>query len=218
VKRRRATILFLLAIVTLAFATTAGPNFAGTGGTAGTCNGTTTFCWSTPANITANDGVFTTVLLGASGTSNELQGTNFGFAIPAGSTINGITVEIFKKAVSGIGNPTDVDVTILKAGVATGTNLGHTGAGNGWLTAGAIDTYGGSATLWGTTWAPADINASAFGVQISCVEWTTASTVTAGVDFIRITITYTPPAAPSGGGKHRIIQTRALGLLKRVSA
>lgn len=205
-------MLFLLAFVTLAFATTAGPNFAGTGGTSGTCNGGTTFCWSSPANITANDSVFATVLLGAGGASNELQGTNFGFAIPTGSTINGITVEIFKKAISGIGNPTDVDVTILKGGVATGTNLGHTGAGNGWLSAGAIDTYGGATSLWGTTWAPSDINAANFGVQISCMEWTTGGGVTAGVDFIRITITYTPPAAPPAGGKHRIIQTRTVTL------
>ena len=211
-RRRKFVIFFLLATVALAFATTAGPNFAGTGGTSGTCNGSTTFCWSSPANITASDGVFATVVLGASGASNELQGTSFGFAIPAGSTINGITVEIFKKAISGIGNPTDVDVTILKAGVATGTNLGHTGAGNGWLTAGGIDTYGGSASLWGTTWAPSDINSSTFGVQISCVEWTTAASVTAGVDFIRITITYTPPAAPAGG-KHKTIQTRAAHLV-----
>lgn len=215
-RKRKGIILFLLAIVVLAFATTAGPNFAGTGGTANGCGvGTDNVaCWTSPANITANDGVFATVLLGASGTSNELQGTNFGFAIPTGSTINGITVEIFKKAISGVGNPTDADVTILKAGVATGTNLGHTGSSNGWLTAGAIDTYGGSASLWGTTWAPSDINATTFGVQISCVEWTTASSVTAGVDFIRITITYTPPGTPSGGGKHRMIQTNSIHLLK----
>jgi len=124
VKKRK-----LLAAFALAFANTAGPNLAGTGGTAGTCNGSTTFCWASPGNVTANDGVFASVTLGASGTSNELQGTNFGFAIPAGSTVNGITVEIFKKAISGSGNPTDIDVTILKAGAPTGTNLGHLGAG-----------------------------------------------------------------------------------------
>jgi hypothetical protein len=208
VKRRRfAVILFLLAMIALAFAATAGPNLAGTGGTSGTCNGSTIFCWTSPGNITANDGVNAQVALGGSAPSNELQGTNFGFAIPAGSTINGITVEIKKQAVSGTGNPTDLDVTILKGGVATGTNLGHTGAGNGWLTAGGIDTYGGSATLWGATWTPADINASNFGVQISCTEWV-GFPATAGVDFIRITITYTPPAAPPAGGKHRVIETQ----------
>lgn len=206
-RRRVAVTLFLLAMIALAFAATAGPNLAGTGATAGSCNGSTTFCWTSPGNITANDGVNAQVALGGSTSSNELQGTNFGFAIPAGSTINGITVEIKKQAVSGSGNPTDVDVTILKGGVATGTNLGHTGAGNGWLTAGGIDTYGGSSTLWGATWTPADINASNFGVQISCTEWV-GLPATAGVDFIRITITYTPPAAPAAGGKHRVIETQ----------
>ena len=208
-KRLRLVILFILAVVTLAFANTAGPNLAGTGGTSGTCNNSTTFCWSSPGNITANDGVKAQVGLGASGASNELQGTNFGFAIPAGSTINGITVEIWKQALTGPGNPTDVDVTILKAGAATGTNQGHTGAGNGWLSAGGIDTYGGAANLWGATWTPSDINASNFGVQISCVEWTGGATTTGAVDFIRITITYTPPPPPpSAGGKHRVIQTQ----------
>jgi hypothetical protein len=207
VKKGKLLVAFVLAAMALAFAASAGPNLAGAGGTSGTCNGSTTFCWASPGSITTNDGVFSSVALGASTSSNELQGTNFGFAIPAGSTINGITVEIFKKAISGLGNPTDVDVTILKAGVATGTNLGHLGAGNGWLTAGGIDTYGSGATLWGTTWTPADINASNFGVQISCTEWVGLST-TAGVDFIRITITYTPPAAPPAGGAHRVIQTQ----------
>jgi hypothetical protein len=199
----------------MAFANTAGPNLAGTGGTSGGCNGSTTFCWTSPGNITANDGVKAQAALGASGASNELQGTNFGFAIPAGSTINGITVEIWKQAISGPGNPTDVDVTILKGGVATGTNLGHTGAGNGWLSAGGIDTYGGGANLWGASWTPADINATNFGVQISCVDWVGLNT-TAGVDFIRITITYTPPAAPPAGGKHRMIQTQTRESLRNL--
>jgi len=208
VRRRRLVVtLFILAMVALAFANTAGPNLAGTGGTSGTCDGATTFCWTSPGNITANDGVNAQVALGSSATSNELQGTNFGFAIPAGSTINGITVEIKKQAVSGTGNPTDLDVTILKGGIATGTNLGHLGPGNGWLTAGGIDTYGGSSTLWGATWTPADINASNFGVQISCTEWV-GLPATAGVDFIRITIAYTPPAPPPTGGKHRVIETQ----------
>jgi len=208
VRRRRLVVtLFILAMVALVFANTAGPNLAGTGGTSGTCDGATTFCWTSPGNITANDGVNAQVALGGSTRSNELQGTNFGFAIPAGSTINGITVEIKKQAVSGSGNPTDLDVTILKGGIATGTNLGHLGAGNGWLTAGGIDTYGGSSTLWGATWTPADINASNFGVQISCTEWV-GLPATAGVDFIRITITYTPPAPPPTGGKHRVIETQ----------
>lgn len=202
-KRWKLAVLIVLISVALAFALTAGPNLAGTGGTSGSCT-VPTFCWSSPGNITANDGVFATVAMAASGNSNELQGTNFGFSIPAGSTINGITVEINKKAVSGVGSPTDVDVTMLKSGVATGSNLGHTGSSNGWLTAGATDTYGGTGTLWGTTWTPADINATGFGAQISCVEWTGGGGATGGVDFIRITVTFTPPP----GGKHRIIESQ----------
>jgi len=209
VRKRTLTLFLLLVCVALAFATSAGPTLAGTGGTSGGCDGGTTFCWSNPSNITANDGTFATVTLGASGTSNELQGTNFGFFIAAGSTINGITVEIFKKSISG--SSTDVDVTIIKAGTATGTNLGHTGAANNWLSAGGIDTYGSSSTLWGTTWTPSDINASNFGVQISCVDWVGLG-ATAGVDFMRITVTFTPPP----GGGHRIIQTQIRnGILKQ---
>lgn len=202
---KRLSVLAAVVVfcVLLAFASTAGPTIAGTGGTAGSCLAPTV-CWSSPGNVTANDGTFATAALNAGGGSNELQGTNFGFTVPAGSTINGITVEINKKAISGIGNPTDVDVTLLKAGAATGSNLGHTGAGNGWLSAGATDTYGGTSNLWGTTWTPADVNASNFGVQISCVEWTTGGGATAGVDFIRITVTFTPPP----GGKRRVIETQ----------
>ena len=211
-RKRTLTLFLLLVCVALAFATSAGPTLAGTGGTSGGCDGGTTFCWSNPSNITANDGTFATVLLATGGASNELQGTNFGFSIAAGSTINGITVEIFKKTVSGVGAPADVDVTILKGGAATGSNLGHTGIGNTWLSAGGIDTYGGSTTLWGTAWAPSNINASSFGVQISCNEVTGSSSTTAGVDFMRITVTFTPPP----GGGHRIIQTQIRnGILKQ---
>lgn len=65
-----------------------GPNGCGTGAASGA--GT---AWSNPTRITVNDGSFADSSLAAGGNSNQLQATNFGFSIPAGSTINGVLVE-----------------------------------------------------------------------------------------------------------------------------
>ena len=51
--------------------------------------------------------------------------------------------------------------------------------------------YGTTSDLWGTTWTPADINASNFGVALSANSSGTGATRTASVDYIQITVTYT---------------------------
>jgi len=81
----------------------------------------------------------------------------------------------------------DNDVTLLKAGVATGDNKATV---NSWLVApGDTESLGGAADLWGAAWTPADINNANFGVQISAIS--TQNAPSAQVDFIQITVTYT---------------------------
>ena len=52
--------------------------------------------WLTPGNITADDAAVANVVCGSNPVtvSDFLSGTNYTFGIPAGSTIDGIEVEI----------------------------------------------------------------------------------------------------------------------------
>lgn len=148
--------------------------------------------WDTPDNAKVSDDVYTTTFSTTSGGSatDYLEATNFGFSIPAGATINGILVEVEKKASHDEVNFTvqDYIVKLLKGGVVTGDRKE---IGGTWSLTESYYTYGGNSDLWGTTWTPAEINASDFG--LSFLGWisTTGAAVTASVDHIRITIYYT---------------------------
>lgn len=160
----------------------AGPNFAGTGADDSSNGGN--ISWTNLSNITATDGSYAAATFNVSGDiTHYLKATNFGFSIPAGSTINGITA-----TVNEMTNATNVDteIKLIKAGVIQSTNR-STGAT--WPAGSFVDrTYGGASDLWGTTWTPSDINSSNFGFALSS---TTSTTGQARVDSIKITINYT---------------------------
>lgn len=148
--------------------------------------------WTNPANAYASDNAYMTADGGFTGALTDPQRfTGFGFTIPAGATINGITVEVERK---GLGTVTDAVVRLLKAGVEAGTSLA---SGVSWPPTDAYATYGGAANLWGTTWTAAQVNAANFGVSLSANVDVSA---TASVDHVRVTITYTAaaPSVPSG--------------------
>jgi hypothetical protein len=64
-----------------------------------------------------------------------------------------------------------------------------------WPATDAVVTYGGPTDLWGTTWIPADINSSRFGVSIAAQTFSDFnSTLQARVDTVTIVVYYTPPA------------------------
>lgn len=199
---------------------TAGPNIAGTGANNAAVGAS---AWTPTASITANDNA----LCQASGstatspttlTTNYLVGSNFGFAIPAGATINGIQFGIEKYQHLGTGSPTgtvvDAQVRAMKGGVigstdrADGTTQWHAVFGTTFTD--GTTNHGSISDLWGTTWAASDINASNFGVAIAALITKTAGKaskkVAAAVDVITATITYTPAVAslrsPSGGAAY----------------
>lgn len=167
---------------------TSGPNNAGAGanvngpGTGGS--------WTNTGNILADDTNYATVTIGTNGTSEYLQATNYGFSIPAGAVINGIQVTLARQSSSNTGGAStnDADLNLLKGGVIVGTDKAVT---TDWPTTMTPTTYGGVADLWGTTWTPADINASNFGVSLSVLNQSGFSNRTASVDYIQITVTYT---------------------------
>jgi hypothetical protein len=168
--------------------TTVGPNNAGTGSNV---NGPGTVSWSNPGNITTAGSPYATASLSNRATSEYLQGTNYGFSIPANATIVGIQVTIRRQSGSTSSyNLNDADLYLLKGGTISGDDKATT---TDWPSTFGTATYGGSSDLWGTTWTPADINASNFGVALSVYDQSYSSR-TATVDYMQISVTYTVPA------------------------
>lgn len=138
--------------------------------------------WVNPGNITADDAALATVSLSVGQQSDLLAGTVCGFSIPAGATIDGITIELADLADPG--NFGELGLT--KDGTTRVGSITTPVAGVGW------QTYGSASELWGTTWTVAEINASTFGCVISAKDDTVG--ISASIDAARITVNYTAPA------------------------
>lgn len=166
---------------------TAGPNNPGT---LADDAGVGTTVWADPSNAASSNDIYAVNSVALSGTSHYLKATNFGFSIPAGSTINGITVEIERKA-SGLATITDSRVRLVKGGTIQTTDKA---SGSNWPESDTYASYGGAADLWGDTWTADDINNSGFGAVLAA---TSSSGGDASVDHMRITIDYTAPTLGS---------------------
>lgn len=157
-----------------------------------------TDAWVSPTNVGADDGAEASITAASYDTpdiSQILVCSNFGFAIPAGSTIDGIVAEIERRD-AAIGAASDNRVQLAKGTTfasLVGTNKAATTTD--WPTAAAIATYGASNDLWGATWTAAEINASSFALFLS-VQADAANT-DIFVDFIRLTVHYTAAAVPN---------------------
>lgn len=169
---------------------TAGPNSAGSGANSGTGS-----AFTSPGNILTSNNGYATVTMSSAQQSQFLEATNFGFAIPAGSTIDGIVAEI-ERASSSVASSVsvvDVNVYIIKGG--TRQTIQDKASPTLWTTTDTYAVYGGATDLWGVSWTDSDINASNFGVALKCKPSGLASR-TASVDHVRITVYYTPPVGP----------------------
>jgi hypothetical protein len=80
----------------------------------------------------------------------------------------------------------DHTVQLLKAGTPVGTNKATASI---WSTTSTTVTYGSASDLWGTTWLPADLNASNFGLRFAADSSGSAS-ATASLDWVSIQVTY----------------------------
>ena len=196
-------IMLLLAAlpVSPAYAASSGPRNAGAGADVA---GVGTVIWGNPGNITTVGTPYASMSVAAGATTHYLQGTGYGFTIPDGSTINGITVVINRQS-SGRTQPfiRDNVVRLVKAGTIIGNNQAFTGS-NWPTTALGTATYGSATDPWGTTWTAAEINAANFGVVLSAYNANTSRSRTATVDSMQITVNYTLPGTTTtvncGGG------------------
>lgn len=162
---------------------TAGPNSPSTVVSDSTLG---TIAWTNPGNAAASDNTYAAAGPFVSSASEYLKATAFGFAVPTGATILGITAEVERKA--NPVSPMDSRAQLVKAGTIQATDYANADV---WPTSDAYATYGGPADLWGDTWTPADVNDSGFGFAFRAQ----GATGTANVDHIRITVTYELPVA-----------------------
>lgn len=142
--------------------------------------------WSNPSNAGASDNTYATASVSASSSSHYLKATNFGLAIPSTATVTGIMVEVERKSDGGTRRAQDSVVKLVKGGTVQATDRKSTAL---WPAADAYKTYGSASDMWGTTWTPAEVNASNFGVVIGA-KGTDVSAFTAYVDHIRVTVYY----------------------------
>lgn len=150
-----------------------------------TTNGTgTSGQWANPANIFADDGNNATAsFLAPPATTFDLNGKTFGFDIPANAIIDGIVAQIEVPSSTRWANGSGT-VRLQKAGVAVGTNKDGQEAS----IVNNVHTYGSETDLWGTTWTPAQINASNFGLVFAAAYTSSGNDFAIAIDYFRITV------------------------------
>lgn len=146
--------------------------------------------WLTAANVFADDGSeaqITAATFDANDVSYRLRATNWGFAIPAGATINGIVVEIDRRCFAGAA----ADYRVQLGRDITAPIGDNKASASAWPATSAVATYGSSSDTWAAGLTVGDLNTS---LVVFLAVQATASNTDIGVDFIRVTVHYTPVA------------------------
>lgn len=148
--------------------------------------------WTNPSNIGASDNSYAVATsIPNGGNSYDLRATNFGFTsadIPAGSTIDGIEVDVEAKADNASRGYISAALRNVTGGSAKRV---PPGGGNYLTTSDVTETLGGASDKWGATVTQANVLNAAFGVNL--IANCDSSTVTVSVDFVRLRVHYTLP-------------------------
>jgi hypothetical protein len=157
--------------------------------------------WADPDNIKADDGVYATTH-GALNTNYDIIGSNFGFAIPTGSTINSITCEVQYKMASNASGYTGT-LQMQYDGTLLGTSESRTTENTSdyiWVKS----SNNGSPTVQ-------QINNDLFQCLFRIYRRYSTDMVYS-VDFMRVTIDYTEPTTETHNGEFAISQASAVGV------
>jgi hypothetical protein len=170
-------------------------NYVGTGADGGGAHP-----WSNPTNIQgAPDAAVASVTVAANVTSNNLNGTNYGFTVSTTTVlfITGVQVTITGSQTQGTGaNSSALLVALQNSGGIISSNFKSIilPASNGAV------TLGGSTDTWGAQLNPTVVNSSTFGVLMKG-SGGFSQTKTFNVDAVQITlfITEGPPISVNAG-------------------
>ncbi len=148
-----------------------------------------TVAWTNPTRAVSSNNSFATASVDGT-TTRFLQCSGYGFAIPAGATIDGITVNVERKSSSTAnGGSADAAMRLVKAGTIGATD---NSTGTTYTTSDVTEAHGSSTDLWGTTWTVADINNANFGAAFAATKASgTGGAHTVSVDHVQIVVDYT---------------------------
>lgn len=152
--------------------------------------GVGTITWTSPGNVLASDDNKATAAMLQNEITHYLVATDFDFAIPTGATIDGIEAKI-ERNVTNANSVKDSSVKLVVGGAVSGNERADTSTF--YPTTDTVATYGGPADLWGLTPTVDQVNATDFGFALACTN-TNASSRTARVDHMTLTVYYTEPA------------------------
>jgi hypothetical protein len=165
-------------------------------GTASSVAGTGALAWTNPGNVVSDNGSFATVTSSAANQfTQDLLCTMTGnvFAIPAGSRIDGVSVEYEAQGADGSGATYNGRrIQLVVGGVGSGQDL-RTGVGTN-VASPVVVTHGGATQRWGLSLTPAAVNASDFGVVLTFQRGNSATARTLNLDYVKITVYYTEAA------------------------
>jgi len=151
--------------------------------------------WGNPVRAQTSNNSDATVTLNDNQASDALVCLQYGFAIPASATVEGIIVRIERATSAGSSPRRDFLVRVLKAGVAEPAERATT---TDYTTTDVIEDHGTATDLWGTTWTPAEINDPNFGAAFMAYKNGAAGgTEQVFVDHIQIEVFYSNQAPPA---------------------
>ena len=151
--------------------------------------------YSPPENVFVSDDIYASASHCDCCDANTrcLEAKNFGFTIPLTASIDGIFVEVEKRASDG-SIIQDNGVKLMNAGNVVGISEANP---NNWPFVDTYFNYGGGTDLWGSAWSAAEINDSSFGLAFAAISYTcfgNGVAATSYIDHIRITVYFTDVA------------------------
>lgn len=153
--------------------------------------------WANPSAIKQSDDAHASVILSDIARSRVISGNDFGFKLPPGSVIQGITLIVEGKS-DLYKNIDEIEVLLTdRNGDVKGSNKKNTAKGQqAWNVGKQGDdttwSYGSAWDTWGASWTAEDINSANFGFKLQIRSITEATTVVE-IDHISIIVDYLPP-------------------------
>ena len=147
-----------------------------------------------PANALVDDGLYAVDTNSGTGTSTSCTSTakdrhtfsNYGFNIPAGSTIQGIEVKLNSRVDSTSGAPRFCVLLSWNGGTTWTTTITSATLS----TAETTYTLGGVTNTWGRTWTNTDFNDANFRMRLVMVASNTSRDFS--LDWVGVQVRYTP--------------------------
>lgn len=153
--------------------------------------------WSNPTNALTDNGARASLFLKSGNTTQYLHLTSFGFALPAGATVDGVIARVQRSnGATTTQHCTDHTIQLIVGGSRSGDNKAAPG---NWPinSADANADYGGVSDSWGLSLGAADVNASSFGLAVRA-SGVGSPISQPQVDVVWLDVYYTE--APAGGG------------------